>query len=176
MKKSVQMPVVNAHAAGIDVGSREHWVAVGQCKDEIKRFGVYTEDCAEMVKWLNNYGVQTVALEATGTYWQVLYNHLERNGFEVMLCNPKTPKNPKGKSDLKDCCWLQQMHSLGLLEPSFVPEASVEKLRQYTRYRNMIVTEAAACVNRMQKYLHLLNVRLDVVLSDITGTSGLRII
>lgn len=176
MKKTVQMPVMNAHAAGIDVGSKEHWVAVGQQRQDVRVFGVYHEDFIAMSDWLRNCGIKTIALEATGSYWQTLHNHLEKDGFEVLLCNPKTPKNPKGKSDKKDCCWLQQMHTLGLLMPSFIPEASIEELRQYTRYRNMIVVEMAACVNRMQKYLHLLNVRLDVVLSDITGTSGLRII
>lgn len=174
--KTINMPVINAHAAGIDIGSREHWVAVGQGDKDVRVFGVYTEDYEQMSVWLKACNIQTIAMEATGTYWQTLYHHLECSGFKVMLCSPKAIKNPKGKSDKKDCRWLQNLHALGLLTASFVPEAAIERVRQYNRYRNTLTEQQTACTNRMHKCLQQMNVRLDVVLSDITGKSGMNII
>lgn len=176
MNKEVNMPIVNANTAGIDIGSKEHWVAVNQNPDDVRVFGVYEKDHQELSDWLKQHHIEHVVMEATGSYWQTIFSHLEREGFNVLLCNSKLIKNPKGKSDNKDCMWLQKLHSLGLVHGSFIPDAQIEKIRQYNRYRSALIEERTACINRMQKALQLLNVRLDVVLSDITGKSGLSII
>ena len=102
MKKSVSMEIVNPHAAGIDVGSRSHFVAIGQNSEDIKEFGVYNEDLQTIAQWLRENEVETVAMESTGTYWQSLYASLQESGFQVILCNGKFTKNIKGrKSDVQ---------------------------------------------------------------------------
>ena len=178
MKKSqeLNMPMINLHAAGIDIGSKEHWVSVGQDAGAVKVFGVLSADNLAIIDWLKQHKITSVAMESTGNYWQVLYNELERAGFHVVLCSLRGIKNPKGKTDNKDCCWIQKLHTLGLLNASFVPSLKIETLRSYTRHRNNLMEQATACSNKMQKTLRLLNVRLELVLSDITGVSGLKII
>lgn len=108
MEESViKMEVINAHAAGIDIGSRSHWVAVGQLMQYVREFGVFNEDLYEMAVWLKEKQVKTIAMESTGTYWQNLYAVLIANGFHVILCNGKYTKNIKGKkTDVKDCQWI----------------------------------------------------------------------
>ena len=116
MKKSVSMEIVNPHAAGIDVGSRSHFVAVGQNSEDVKEFGVYNEDLRAISQWLRENEVEAVAMESTGTYWQSLYASLQESGFQVILCNGKFTKNIKGrKSDVQDCQWIQKLHTIGLL-------------------------------------------------------------
>lgn len=172
------MQIINPHAAGIDVGSRFHLVGVGQnTEEDVRQFGVYSSDLAAIVAWLKVRGVTTVAMESTGTYWQSLYAALAAAGFEVFLCNGKFTKNMKGKkSDVQDCQWIQKLHSLGMLTTSFLPSASIEELRTYCRLRSRQIDLAAATANKMQKNLRLLNLRLDVVVKDITGVTGLSII
>ena len=97
-KSTVEMQIVNPHAAGIDVGSRFHLVSVGQCAEDVRQFGVYNCDLAAIIAWLKVRGVTTVAMESTGTYWQSLYAALVAAGFEVFLCNGKFTKNMKGYS------------------------------------------------------------------------------
>jgi transposase len=174
---ALSMEILNPHAAGIDVGSREHWVAVGQDPhNDVRVFGVYTSEHEKMIKWLLERGVITIALEATGAYWQTLFSALELAGFSVHLCSSKTIKNPEGKTDQKDSRWLQKLHSFGILKDSFLPEATIIKLRQYCRHRSTLVKECSRQSNRMMKVMQLMNIRLEVVLSDITGASGMSII
>ena len=126
--KSISMEVVNPQAAGIDIGSRSHMVAVGQGENEIREFGVYNEDLKNMVGWLKEHGVKTVAMESTGTYWQALYAVLVSEDFRVILCNGKFTKNIKGrKTDVQDCQWIQKLHSIGLLTGSFLPDEATEQ-------------------------------------------------
>lgn len=178
MKKEViSMEIVNPHAGGVDVGSRSHWVATGQDDSEVREFGVYNEDLFSLAEWLQEEGVTTVAMESTGTYWQNLYAVLISRGFEVVLCNGKFTKNIKGKkTDIKDCQWIQRLHSLGLLSSSFLPDVAIEQLRTYCRHRLNLINMAASTSRKMQKYLHLLNLRLDVVVKDVCGLTGLKII
>lgn len=176
MKKqsSISMAVVNANAAGIDVGSRQHYVAVGQNPEEVKTFNVYTKDQQAMIEWLHQKEIVTVALESTGTYWQTLFCSLQTAGFDVVLSNNYI-KDPQRKTDTKDARWLQKMHTLGLLKHSFIPSADIARLRTYQRHRSNIVTAATAHTQHMQKALRLMNIRLDIALSDITGFSGMQI-
>ena len=171
------LDVVNPQAAGIDVGSRSHYVAIGQTDEEVKEFGVYNEDLIALAQWLLDNEVKTVAMESTGTYWQSLFTTLQSVGLEVILCNGKFTKNIKGKkTDVKDCQWIQKLHTLGLLSGSFLPDEATEQLRTYCRHRANLLEQAADTSRKMQKYLRLLNLRLDVVVKDVTGLTGLTII
>jgi len=176
MKNEISMQIIHSHAAGIDVGSRSHFAAVGQNPGDVSEFGVYTQDHQELIKWLKGHGVTTIAMESTGSYWQTLFSALQRAGFEVLLVNGRQIKNVKGKTDVKDCQWIQRLHCLGLLTGSFLPSEQLEQLRTYQRHRNWLVEQCAKMSNKMQKSLRLMNVRIDVVLSDIMGKSGQSII
>lgn len=176
-KKQVSLEVVNPNAAGIDIGSRSHWVAVGQDAQDVKEFGVYTEDFQSMSKWLKEYQVTTIAMESTGTYWQNVFSYLTAEGFEVILVNGRQTKNIKGKkTDIKDCQWIQKLHTLGLLSSSFLPDSTTDVIRTYSRHRQNIIKQVGATVQKMQKHLRLMNLRLDVVVNDIVGLTGKQII
>ena len=127
--ESLSMEIVNAHAAGIDIGSRSHWVSIGQKATDIREFGVFNEDLKAIADWLSENKITTVAMESTGTYWQALYAVLLAQGFQVILCNGKFTKNIKGrKTDIQDCAWIQKLHSIGLLSGSFLPDEATEQL------------------------------------------------
>jgi transposase len=176
-KDKISMEVVNPQAAGIDIGSRSHWVAIGQGPADFKEFGVYNEDLFAIAHWLKENGIKTVAMESTGTYWQSLYAVLMAEGFQVILCNGKFTKNIKGKkTDIQDCQWIQKLHSIGLLSGSFLPDEATEQLRTFCRHRSNLLASAASASKKMQKYLRLLNLRLDVVVNDICGLTGMAII
>jgi len=176
-EKEIAMEVVNPQAAGVDIGSRLHWAAIGQKDEDVQEFGVFNEDLKRMALWFKEKNIKTVAMESTGTYWQSLYAVLLSEGFEVILCNGKFTKNIKGKkTDIKDCQWIQKLHSLGLLSGSFLPDKQTEKLRTYCRQRALLLDSSASASKKMQKYLRLLNLRLDVVVNDICGQTGLAII
>lgn len=176
-KKKIAMEIVNPSAAGIDIGSRSHFVCIGQAVGEVKEFGVYNEDLKAIAKWLLDNDVKTVAMESTGTYWQALFAVLQAQGLQVILCNGKFTKNIKGrKTDVQDCQWIQKLHSIGLLTGSFLPDEATEQLRTYCRHRANLLDGAADTARKMQKYLRLLNLRLDVVVNDICGLTGLSII
>lgn len=177
MSDQLLMDVVNQNAAGIDVGSRSHWTAIGQEDKDIKEFGVYNENLHQLADWFEHHGIKTVAMESTGNYWQNLYAILSARGFEITLCNGKFTKNIKGKkTDVKDCQWIQKLHTLGLLSSSFLPDEDTEVLRTFTRHRDNLIKQSAAATKKMQKYLRLMNIRLDVVVKDVVGLTGLKII
>jgi transposase len=176
-KKSLSMEVVNRYAAGIDVGSRFHYVAIGQQPEDVRKFGVYNEDLKKLLEWLKENKIATVAMESTGTYWQSLFSYLQGAGLEVYLCNGKFTKNIKGKkTDVQDCQWIQKLHSLGLLTSSFLPDLATEQLRTYCRHRTSLLETSSMTTQKMQKYLRLLNLRLDIVVKDVCGLTGLQII
>lgn len=176
-KKQVSLEVVNPYAAGIDIGSRSHWVSVGQDAEDVKEFGVYTEDYEAMAIWLHEHQVSTVAMESTGTYWQNVFSHLVSQGFEVILVNGRQTKNIKGKkTDILDCQWIQKLHTLGLLSSSFLPDSTTDVIRTYSRHRQNLIKQVGSAVLKMQKYLRLMNLRLDVVVNDIVGLTGKEII
>jgi transposase len=176
-KKQVSLEVVNPHAAGIDIGSRSHWVAVGQDAQDVKEFGVYSQDHTALSDFLKKHEVRTVAMESTGTYWQNIFSHLVAAGFEVILVNGRQTKNIRGKkTDILDCQWIQKLHTLGLLSSSFLPDSTTDIIRTYHRHRQNILKQTGATVQKMQKYLRLMNLRLDVVVKDIVGLTGQKII
>ena len=170
---------INAHAAGIDVGSEEVYIAVPPDRDtqSVRSFPTFTADLRRLAEWLKVCQIETVAMEATGVYWIPLYEILEEEGFEVCLVNARHLKNVSGrKTDVLDCQWIQQLHTYGLLKPSFRPPEQIVAIRSLVRHREMLVQYRSAHIQHMQKALTLMNVRLTNVLSDITGVTGLKII
>jgi transposase len=172
-----KMPVVHFHAAGIDVGSRSHFVAIGQNKEDVKEYGVYTEDLHRLCQDLVSAGKTDTALESTGSYWQPLFVMLQQYNLNPILVNGKFTKNVKGrKTDVQDCQWIQKLHTMGMLQGSFIPDLFTETVRQYHRHRQCLVESGAGYINKMQKALRLINIRLDAVLRDVMGMSGKDII
>lgn len=175
--KIEKMPILNIASAGIDIGGKSHFVAIGQNKEDVKEFGAYTDDLYKLAKWLKRHKIKTVAMESTGSYWQQVFKILQEKKFKVILINGRFAKNVKGKkTDVKDCQWIQKLHSLGLLQGSFLPDEDVETLRIYTRHRRNLIDNAADYIKRMQKALRLMNIRLDNAIKDITGKSGKSIV
>src|SRR6266545_2268765 len=163
---------INPNAAGIDCGAETHYVAVPPDRDAspVRAFPSFTHDLQRLADWLGACGVTTVAMESTGVYWIPLYEILEARGLEVILVNARHVKNVPGrKTDVLDCQWLQELHSVGLLRGSFRPSAAIAALRAYLRHRETLVQSAATHVQRMQKALVEMNLQLSVVLSDISA-------
>ena len=174
-----QLAQVHLNAAGIDVGSEFHFVAVPADRDDqpVRRFSAFTADLLALANWLAHCGIETVVLESTGVYWILLFELLESRGFQVLLVDPRRLKSVPGrKTDVLDCQWLQQLHTFGLLSPAFRPDGEVAVLRSYLRQREMLIQYAAQHIQHMQKALHQMNVKLDKVLSDITGVTGMSIL
>ena len=176
MKKlAKRLSLINENAAGIDIGTEMIFVSVGGLP--VKSFPTYTANLLEACNYLKTNNVTTVAMEATGVYWIVLYDLLERNNIEVFVVNGAHIKNVPGrKSDTQDCQWIQQLHSYGLLRSSFVPVSSIRKLRTYIRLRDDHIQMAAAHKLHLQKALDLMNIKIHNVISDISGASGIKII
>lgn len=173
------LDTVNLGAAGIDVGATEHWVAVprDRATQPVQRFDAYTADLHQLADWLEECGIVTVAMESTGVFWGPLLELLEARGFEVHLVDPHRLKNVPGrKSDVLDCQWIQQLHTFGLLSSAFRPVDQVCVLRAFMRQRAMLISSASTHIQHIQKALTQMNIKLQHVLSDITGTTGMRII
>jgi len=174
-------PLVPVHrdAAGLDVGATFHVVAVPPDRDPqpVRSFKSFTGDLHALADWLKSVGVTTIAMESTGVYWVPVFEILEARGFEVLLVNARNVKNVPGrKTDVNDAQWLQQLHEHGLLRGSFRPRDGVARLRALLRHRERVVEYAASHIQHMQKALMQMNVQLHHVVSDITGTTGMKII
>jgi len=173
------LPPLNLHAAGIDVGSAEHYVAVPPDRDAdpVQRFGSFTADLHRMARWLKDCRIQTVVMQSTGVYWTALYDVLESYGLEVNVANARHTKTlPGRKTDVQECQWLQKLHTFGLLNDSFRPAEEIRVLRGYLRQRENLVAAAATCIQHMQKALTEMNIQLANVISDISGTTGMAIL
>lgn len=176
-KRKLEMEIINPNAAGIDIGSRSHFVAINQDLSDVREFGVYAQDMKELLKWLLENDVKTVAMESTGSYWQNLFTELQNSAIEVILTNGKFTKNIQGKkTDVLDCMWIQKLHTLGLLRGSFLPDLQTEHLRTLVRHRGNLIDTTSKASKRMAQNMRLMNLRLDVVVKDIVGLTGLRII
>jgi transposase len=172
-------PCVNPHAAGLDIGSEEIWACVPEDRDAepVRSFGTFTPDLYALADWLAASRIETVAMESTGVYWIPVYEILEARGFRVHLVNARHLKHVPGrKSDVKDCQWIQHLHTCGLLSGSCRPEAEMCAVRAYLRHRAGLLEYRAAHIQHMHKALHQMNVQLTQVLTDITGATGLAII
>ncbi len=170
---------INLNAAGMDIGAEEVYAAVPKGRDDesVRSFPTFTADLRRLADWLGDCDIETVAMEATGVYWIPLFEILESRGFEVYLVNARHIKNVSGrKSDVLDCQWIQQLHTYGLLQPSFRPPEQICAIRSLVRHRDMLTKYRSAHIQHMQKALTVMNVRLTNVLSDITGATGMKII
>jgi len=170
---------INLNAAGIDVGDSEMYVAVPEDRDEqfVRVFGTFTRDLVSIAQWLKQCHVTTVAMESTGVYWIPLFEILVEHGFEVLLVDARKIKNVSGrKTDIQDCQWIQQLHTYGLLNGSFIPEQNIRALRDMVRHRANLLRYRASHIQYTQKILQLMNLKLTNVISDITGTTGIRIL
>jgi transposase len=178
-RRSPAPPIVYPNAAGIDIGSREHFVAVppDRTSEPVRSFRTFTEDLEALATWLEACGIRSVAMESTGVYWIPVYELLERRGFEVCLVDTRAVRQVPGrKSDVLDCQWIQQLHGFGLLRASFRPDDRIVVLRSYTRQRDSLVQLASMQIQHMQKALDQMNLQLHHVISDLTGQTGMRIV
>lgn len=175
------LPVQHDRAAGIDVGDSTHWVCVESTADNsdtVREFPAHTPGLRQLVAWLKQCGVTTVALEASGVYGHVLFLTLMEAGFVVVMTAPQFARQIKGrpKTDRRDCQWIQRLHKHGLLPAVFQPDDATHTLRDYVRQRANLVRLSGQHIQRMQKSLELMNLKLTKVLGDITGVTGLKII
>jgi len=173
------MTRLNPNAAGVDIGAREILVCVpGEANTQLVRsFGVYTPDLQTIAAWLKEHHIETVAMESTGVYWIPLFETLEAAGFRCHLISARSLRRiPGRKSDVLDCQWIQTLHSYGLLESSFRPEADLVALRTLLRHRAQLLEHRAPHILHMQKALLQMNIRLPQAVSDVTGETGLRIL
>lgn len=174
-----RLKIIHSQCAGIDVGSREHWVAVDpdQVEESVRRFSTFSDDLYALADWLESLGVKVIAMEATGVYWIALYEVLDGRGFEVYVVNTRATRQVSGrKSDVLDCQWIWQLMSYGLLRGAFRPSDQVCVLRSLVRQRATKVEEQARCILHMQKALAQMNVQLHHVVSDLAGKTGLAIV
>lgn len=173
------LPLVHPNAAGIDIGSRSHVVAVPAHSDPepVRTFATFTGDLHAMAAWLKAAGVTTVAMESTSVYWIPAFEILEASGFEVILVNARDAKQVPGrKTDVNDAQWLQKLHAYGLHRASFRPHQQIVALRSYVRQRERLLEMSSMHILHMQKALMEMNVQLHHVVADITGATGLRIV
>lgn len=175
-----QLAAANLHAAGIDVGAEAHYVAVPPSDDPqpVRCFAASTADLEALAAWLAQCQITTVAMESTGLYWIPLFELLETRGFEGLLVDPQQVQKIRGrpKSDVHDCQWIQRLHTFGLLASAFRPADQVCVLRSYLRQRAMLLTYAGQHIQHMQKALTQMNIKLQHVVSDITGVTGSAIL
>jgi transposase len=166
---------INPHCAGVDIGSESVFIAIEEA--DVASFGTFTDDYLSAIAYLKEHDIAAVAMEATGVYWITLFDMLEAAGISVTLVNGKQVKYlPGRKSDVADCQWLQQLHSFGLLRPCFIPDELTRQLRTYTRLRTDHLSMASSHIQHMHKALTLMNIKVQNVISQIHGASGMRML
>ena len=181
-RKLQGMPVVNRQVAGIDIGGGDHWVCVGFTTADdpslVKSFPTYTQGLRDIVAFLHQHEVTTVAMESSGVYWIPLFEMLEKEGFEVLLVDPSYTRQLRGrpKTDKRDAQWIFRLHSVGLLQGAFRPDDKTAVLRSYLRQRGNLIRFCGRHIQHMHKALEQMNLKLGRVLSDLTGLTGRKII
>lgn len=179
VKRISQLTVINPSVAGIDVSDKEMMVAypIGEDRLEVRCFGCFTSDLHSIAKMLKRFSITSVAMESTGIYWVPLFLLLQEYGFQVCLVNAKHVKNVTGrKDDESDAEWIQKLHSCGLLRASFQPDSLMRTLRSLVRHRKNLERTCSSYINRIQKAMELMNIKLHTIISDIDGKTGQRII
>lgn len=172
------LEVLHEHVAGIDVHRKSLCVCVRhvgsdrRVRQQVRTFGTMTRDLLALRDWFQGEQVTHVAMEATGVLWKPVYNLLEGR-VEVLLVNAHHVKQVEGrKTDVKDCQWLAQLLSCGLLRASFIPPKPQRELRDLTRMRSQLIAERTRVVNRIHKVLEDANIQLGAVASNVLGVSG----
>jgi transposase len=173
------METIIMKACGLDV----HQSTVVACilrqgyDKQIKTFGTTTQDLQELKQWLKEEEISHIAMESTGVYWKPIFNVLEDSGWELLLVNARHIKNVPGrKTDVKDCEWICKLLRSGLLNGSFIPQEDIRHLRGYTRHQKTLQHQIQNEKNRVHKLLQEHNIKLTQVLTDIFGTTGMRIL
>lgn len=177
--RAAALSITHPNAAGIDIGSASHFVAVPPDRDDepVREFASFTADLNAMADWLKACRIDTIAMESTGVYWIPVFELLESRGFTVMLINARHVRNVSGrKSDVLDCQWIQQLMTYGLLRGAFRPADQVCVLRSLWRQRGMLLRSQSRHVQHMQKALTQMNVQLANVISDVVGVTGQKIL
>lgn len=177
--KSTGLKITHPDTAGIDVGKDLMQVSVpaDRCEDSNRCYKTFTKDLIEIVNWLSECGIKRVVMESTGVYWVNIFLMLQEAGIEALLVNARDVKNLAGKkTDVCDADWLRFLGSCDLIKPCYQVEAISRRLREYSRLRNVKVRDMSRELNRMQKSMEQMNVKLGSVVSDIDGVSGMRII
>jgi len=176
---SSSMPVIHPNAAGIDIGSQFHVVAVppDRIAKSVRTFKSFTGELHAMARWLKKCRVDTIAMESTSVYWIPAFEILESYGFEVFLVNAREAKTVPGrKTDINDAQWLQKLHQFGLLRASFHPSREIAELRAYVRQREKLLEYRTAHLQHLQKAMMQMNIQLHHVVTDVTGKTGIGII
>ena len=172
--------VVQSRVAGVDAGSREHWICAPEREEgvpNVRVFGTITSELEAAADWLHQEGVKSVAIESTGTYWIPLYDLLEERGIEVVLVDARKLKRVPGrKTDMLDCQWIQKLHACGLLEACFRPSPVIRELRALARERANLKEALGSVVQRMQKALDWMNIKVHQAVTDLTGVTGMSIL
>lgn len=169
------LPILDERATGIDVGSERLHISIGGAAPRV--FATMTSDVEQLVAWLLEQEVRSVAMEATGVYWMYLYAALQAAGIAVVVVNGRHVRNVPGrKSDMSDCQWLATLHAHGLLHSGFVPPPQIRRLQDYLRVREDHISMATSHVQHMQKAMERMNVKLHDTISDLTGVSGLKVV
>lgn len=173
--KSEIMKKIRENVAGIDIGAKEFFV--GLEGEKVRSFFTFTQEIEKLIAYLRKHKIESVAMEATGVYWFILYDMLDKAGFDVWLVDGRSTKQVPGrKTDVKDCQWIQQLHSYGMLNRCFVPDEAIQELRTFQRMREDHIRSSSMHINHMQKALTRMNIRLKEVISQIHGASGMKII
>jgi len=169
------MEKIRTNVGGIDIGAKKVFTSI-EGQPVVSHF-TFTEDFYKLRDYLLEHKVESIAMEATGVYWVILYEILEQAGIDVWLVDGRqTRQVPGRKTDVKDCQWIQELHSYGLLNRCLVVDADIKELRSYLRLREDHINSSSMHINQMQKALTLMNIRLKEVLSQIHGASGIAII
>lgn len=179
VRPSQRVNRLEPHAAGLDIGATEIAACVADTEGNqiVRIFGTYTADLHTLADWLAQHHAKSIAMESTGVYWIPIFELLETRGFAChLISSADIHRNPGRKSDVLDCQWIQTLHSYGLLNNSFRPDADLIPLRTLLRHRAQLIEHRAPHILHMQKALTQMNIQIAQVLSDVTGDTGLRIL
>jgi len=174
-EKKANLKRINYNVSGIDLSSEEMFVAI--VDKEVRKFSTFTRGLEEASCYLNNEKIEKIVMEATGIYWIPVYEHFEKEGFDVSLVNGAHAKNVPGrKTDVLDSEWLRELHTYGLLRASFIPEAEIRELRYYVRLRDDHIAMGATHINIIQKNLDMMNIKLHKVIDSVMSKSGMLVV
>jgi transposase len=178
-KKMERFELLNPRSAGIDIGSMLMVVSYTDREGTInvREFDSFTSSLYELAELLQKEGVEKVVMEATGPYWESLYNILEKHGMEMFLVNPSHYRNVSAqKTDINDAQWLHQLLAHGLIRNSHIAPELYRELRQYLHEREIYQNHKSDSLNRMQKTLTLMNVKFQHLISDVEGVAGMKLL
>jgi transposase len=178
-KQSLQLAIIRPCCAAVDVGSMMMMVSYSDAEDNqyLLEADAFTEDLEQVAKTLVAAQVKELAMEATGSYWMAFYQILEEHGIRVTLVNPRHFKNVDGqKTDVRDSQWLHQLHAHGLLRASHIPEEVYRELRSYLHERNLLQQQKSDTLNRIQRVLTEMNIKVQHLISDIEGVEGMKLL